>query len=64
MTMTANVISHGEGLQDALDMEYEMKIEADDFNVDVNGKVTGNLKDLDFHMDATYTKSEVFRTLE
>lgn len=56
LIMTGDVINHSD--ENSLDMDYKLKLEADDYDIVMNGKVAGNLKDFDCHMDITYTKSE------
>ena len=59
--MKADVADHSVG--EDLDFDYNLKIEADDFDVVMDGKVTGSSKDFSLHMDTNYNKVEVMFTL-
>ena len=43
-----------------MDVDYNMKIDGDDYSILVNGKFTGDFTDFSVNMNAEFTKSEVY----
>ena len=56
--MNAEVSNHSD--ENGMNFDYNFNVDADDFNVLMNGKVTGQPTDFNFNMETTYTKTEVF----
>ena len=56
--MNAEVSNHSD--EKGMNFDYNFNVDADDFNVLMNGKVTGQPTDFNFNMETTYTKTEVF----
>ena len=56
--MNAEVSNHSD--ENGMNFDYNFNVDADDFNVLMNGKVKGQPTDFNFNMETTYTKAEVF----
>ena len=61
MTMMADATHNQAEPGSGMDLDYNMNVNGDDFDMVMHGKFTGDLKDFSLNVNADYTKSEVIR---
>ena len=57
--MTADATHNKAETGSGMDLDYNMNVNGDDFDIVMHGKFLGDFKDFNLQVNADYTKSEV-----